>query len=442
MTGLLASGPQAAFYVAAALVLLAVAVSAVVLRPVIALWALAAVFAAELATPVPLDTSLLHAGGTHIYPLDLLSVVMLLATVIFLIRQPPPARIMLPLAIAVAVFTVNLARGIGQFGLRHAVNESREWLYLLVAIGFVVAAGPWRPNFWRPSFALATALVGLCGFGLARYGLHPVTAQIVVDGQRVDPRPLTAAGALMLALALIVLLGSDTITVRRKVIFGAVLTLTLIVVQQRTVWAVLAVVFLLWAAAGVRRHSSGRHRRLAAIGGAVLAALAAAVATGLASGSVLGRSLAETTARHSTLQWRLIGWTDLLHSDHSATALLFGFPFGTGYRRTVLGAVTNVEPHSFYVAALLRLGIVGLAALVVLFWNIWTHRARPAAELALAPITVPLLLAALAVFSLTYEPSLAAAALVAGLLAWPRRAGPLGTTGIAAERPAPVLERL
>ena len=69
---------------------------AVVLKPVLALWALAVLFLTEFATPVPLDTSLVKAGTTHIYPADALAVVLLIATAINLIRQPPPARIMLP----------------------------------------------------------------------------------------------------------------------------------------------------------------------------------------------------------------------------------------------------------------------------------------------------------------------------------------------------------
>jgi hypothetical protein len=440
MTGQLAASPQAVFYAASAALLLAVAVLAVVLKPVLALWALAAVFAAELATPVPLDTSLLRAGGTHIYLADILGLVMLIATVINLIRRPPPARIMLPLSAAGAVFAANLYAGVAEFGLRHAVNESREWLYILVTTAFVVTAGPWTSRFWRPWFALAAGLVGLSCLGLARYGLHPVTSRIVVNGQQVDPRPLTAAGALALAFVLVAMLGSRTITPRRKAVFGTVLLSTIILVQQRTVWAVLAVVFLVWAAASWRGHSTARHRRLAAVGVAALGAMALALAGGVATGSVFGRSLAETTANNSTLQWRLIGWSDLLRSDHSAVALVFGLPFGTGYRRSVLGTVTNVAPHSFYVATLLRLGVIGTLALIFLYWNVWKHRRKAAVALGVSPLTTVLLLVALLVFSLTYEPSLLASSLLAGLLTWEVAHGPQAAAEAAPGRAAPLLQ--
>jgi len=416
-----AGGPQAIFYVACAVILLAAAVLAVVLKPVLALWALAVVFAAELATPVPLDASLLRAGGTHVYPADVLIVVMLIAAVIHLIERPPPARIMLPLSAAGAVFAANLYRGIAEFGLRHAVNESREWFYFLVTTAFVVATGPWASRFWRPWFALAAGLVGLSWFGLARYGLHPVTSQIVVNGQPVDPRPLTAAGALALAFVLITMLGSRSISAQRKVVFGTLLLGTIVLVQQRTVWVVLATVFLIWSAASLHRYSTSRHRRLATAGVALLGGTALVLISGLATGSVLGRSLAETTAKNSTLQWRLIGWTDLLHSLHTPAAFAFGLPFGSGYRRIVLGAVTNVEPHSLYVAALLRLGLTGVLALGFLYRNAWKQRRPAAIELGLSPLTVALLLVALLVFSITYEPGFFAGALVAGFLSWPRQ---------------------
>jgi hypothetical protein len=440
MTGQLLAGPQGLFYLACALTLLAFAVIVVALKPVLGLWALAAVFATEDATPIPLDTSLLRTGSTHIYPADVLSVVLLLATVVFVIRRPPPARIMVPLSVAGTVFAVNLYRGVTQFGFHRATNESREWLYFLVTIAFVVAAGPWGPRFWRPWFGLAVLLTGLAWLGLARHGLHPVTSTITINGQQVDPRPLTAAGALGLAFALIALLGSPAIAPRRKAICGAVLVVTLVIVQQRTVWAVLAVTGLLWAAASLHQHSTAQHRRLTAMGGATLVAAALGLASGIAAGSAFGQSLAETTAKHSTLVWRLVGWSDLLHSDHSPAAIVWGLPFGSGYRRTILGTVTDVAPHSLYVATLLRLGLVGLIAMAVLYTNGWRHRRQAADALRVAPLTVPLLLVAMLVFSITYEPGYTAGAVIAGLLVWKAQPDREPAAEAVAGRPAPLMQ--
>jgi hypothetical protein len=416
--GQLLGSPETAFYAACALLLLAVAVVAVVLKPALALWALAVLFLIEFATPVPLDTSLVKAGTTHIYPADVVAVVLLIAAAIYLIRQPPPARIMVPLAVAGLMFTVNLALGVATFGLHHAVNESREWLYLLTTTAFVVAARPWTSRFWRPWFALAVGVMGLAWLGVAKHGLHSATSQIVINGQLVDGRPLNSAGAAALAFALIVLLGSRTISVRRKIVFGTAAICTLIVVQQRTVWAVLTVVFLVWAAASLRRHGTARHRRLAATSVAVLSAVAVVLAAGVATGSVFDQSLAETTAKHSTFTWRVTGWTDLLHTDHSAAGLLLGFRFGTGYRRIIDGQVILASPHSFYLATVLRLGLIGLVALAFLYWNGWKYRHQAAAALGITPLTVALLLIGLLVFSLTYQPSFIMAAQVAALLAW------------------------
>jgi hypothetical protein len=416
--GQLLGSPETAFYAVCALLLLAVAVLAVVLKPTLALWLLAVLFLTEFATPVSLDTSLVKAGTTHIYPTDAVAVVLLIVTAIYLIRQPPPARIMFPLAVAGAIFTVNLALGIATFGLHQAVNESREWLYLLTTTAFVIAVGSWTSRFWRPWFVFALGAMGLAWLGVARHGLHSATSPIVINGQLVDSRPLNSAGAAALAFALIVLLGSRTISLRRKVIFGTAAICTLIVVQQRTVWAVLAVTFLVWAAASLRRHGTARHRRLAATGVAVLSTVAVALAAGVATGNVLDRSLAETTSKHSTFTWRVIGWTDLLHADHSTAELLLGFRFGTGYRRIIDGQVVTASPHSFYVATMLRLGLLGLVALAFLYWNAWKYRHQAAGALSITPLTVALLLIGLLVFSLTYQPSFIMAAQVAVLLAW------------------------
>ena len=248
--------------------------------------------------------------------------------------------------------------------------------------------------------------------------MHSATSQIVVNGQLVDGRPLNSAGAAALAFALIVLLGSRTISVRRKIVFGTAAICTLIVVEQRTVWAVLAVVFLIWAAASLRRHSTARHRRLAATGVAMLSTLAVALVAGVAAGNVFDQSLSETTAKNSTFQWRVTGWTDLLHSEHSAAGLLLGFPFGTGYRRIIDGQVITVSPHSFYVGTVLRLGVIGLIALAFLYWNVWKYRHQAAAALGISPLTVTLLLIGLLVFSLTYQPSFILGVQVAALLVW------------------------
>jgi hypothetical protein len=440
VTGQLATDPQTTFYAACAVLLLAVGVLAVVVKPVLAMWALAVLFVADMATPVPLDTSLLRVGASNIYPVDVLSVVMLIATAILFIRRPPPARIMLPLTAAGAIFVVNLYNGIKQFGLDHATNESREWLYFFATTAFVVAAGPWTSRFWRPWFALALGLAGLTWLGLGRYGLHPVTSQITVNGQQVDPRPLTAAGALAIAFALIAMLGSHHITSRRKIVLGAAALGTIVLLQQRTVWVVLAVVLLVWAAASVRRYSTARHRRLATAGVTVLGAAAVALASGVATGSVLSRSIAEPMSQNSTFRWRLIGWSDLLHSDHSPAALAFGQPFGTGYGRSVFGTVVDVVPHSFYVAALLRIGLIGLLAVAFLYWNAWTHRHQAAAALGVSPLTVGLLLVALLVFSFTYEPSLFASSLAAGLLTWEAQHRPQPVAEAAAGRAIPILQ--
>jgi hypothetical protein len=431
-----------AFYAACALLLLAVAVIAVVLKPALALWALAVLFLTEYATPLPLDASLVKTGTIHIYPADAVAVIMLIVTAIYLIRQPPPTRIMFPLAVAGVMYTVNLALGVATFGLQHAVNESREWLYLLTTTAFVIAVGPWTPRFWRPWFALALGMMGLAWLGVARHGVHSATSQIVINGQLVDGRPLNSAGAAALAFALIVLLGSRTISLRRKIVFGTAAVCTLIVVEQRTIWAVLAVAFLVWAAASLRRHGTAQHRRLAATGVAVLSTLAVALVAGVASGNVFDQSLSETTAKHSTFQWRVTGWVDLLHTEHSAAGLVLGFPFGTGYRRIVDGQVITVSPHSFYVATVLRLGLIGLVALAFLYWNVWKYRRQAAAALGISPLTVAQLLIALLVFSLTYQPSFIMVAQVAVLLVWnPAREPQPGADPVAAPAAQLVGER-
>ncbi len=68
--------------------------------------------------------------------------------------------------------------------------------------------------------------------------------------------------------------------------------------------------------------------------------------------------------------------------NSSLRTLLFGFPYGYGYRRVIRNIVIEFAPHNFYIDMLLRVGIVGLILMVwaTLMATVHSLRAKTESE--------------------------------------------------------------
>jgi hypothetical protein len=89
---------------------------------------------------------------------------------------------------------------------------------------------------------------------------------------------------------------------------------------------------------------------------------------------------------------------------------------------------------------LLRLGLVGLIAMAILYKNVWKHRRQAAAALGVSPLTAALMLVAMLVYSITYEPGFIASSVIAGLLVWELQPDREPATETIAGRPAPLMQ--
>jgi hypothetical protein len=412
------ANPSTALLVGSALITFAAIVILFTEHPETGFWAIGIVFLLTAATPVPLLPSGLTLGGVNWYPMDILCAALVPAAFFRLVRDPLPASLGVPFGIAAAACVLNVLRGVAEFGMQHSVNEAREWIYFFVVTGFVLSAGPGTRRVWRPWLVLTGTLVALAAVGLAQHGLHPVTTTITVGNERIDPRPINAGSALVLAL---VLLAWPTLATKRWTrLAGATLLVgTLVLLQHRTVWVVLLACFAVLLISAARRGSQAALN--AVIAGGLAAGVAAVFVTGGLGQSSIGQSVAETGARNSTFSWRVTSWQELLHANDSVGAMLFGKPFGSGYLRELNGVMTNLPPHSFYVNSVLRIGAIGLAALVMLCVTGWRQRAAAAERLGIQPITVSCIVLAIAVFCVTYDPGTVHAAILAVVVAASRR---------------------
>src|SRR6478736_5197594 len=100
-----------------------------------------------------------------------------------------------------------------------------------------------------------------------------------------------------------------------------------------------------------------RRRTVAIVVAAVLITVAAYVALG---GSAGEEPVATSALGTGTLDWRIQGWSELLSGlSNSPVQWLIGEPFGTGFTREVQGTQVLGDPHNFYIATVLRAGLVG-----------------------------------------------------------------------------------
>lgn len=186
-----------------------------------------------------------------------------------------------------------------------------------------------------------------------------------------------------------------------------ILFVCVVVLQHRTVWAVtlasIAIIFLL----------SGKVRSKAVSTFVLAGVLGAAVLLPFLVGGKLDtvqRSLAhsveEVGQRDSTLAWRVESWKTLIEqwAYGGPVVNMIGNPFGAGFSRHIELAQKELtqNPHNHYVYALLRSGLIGLLAMLAVYYmalrTLWRNRARPAMHLVDAKLLIALVVGQLMYF--------------------------------------------
>lgn len=189
-------------------------------------------------------------------------------------------------------------------------------------------------------------------------------------------------------------------------IFLPILFVCIVMLQHRTVWVVtfvsVTIIFLL----------SGKVRSKALSTFAFAGVLGVAVLLPFVLGGQLDtvqrsltHSVEEIGQKNSTMTWRVESWKTLLEDwAHSGPVVnLIGKPFGAGFSRHIEAAQNELtqNPHNHYVYALLRVGLVGLLAMLAVYYmalrSMWKNRYQPSKHL-----LDPQLLIALMVGQLMY----------------------------------------
>jgi O-antigen ligase len=141
-----------------------------------------------------------------------------------------------------------------------------------------------------------------------------------------------------------------------------VFAVVVVVLQHRSVWLAAGVghLFVL-----VQQSGHMPRRLLWLIGLFFAVGIGVVVATQIGALDRLASSLWESTISvadpRSTASDRMFGWEALMSDwiESPWGTILFGYPYGTSYRRVVARVVVEYSPHNFYVQLLLRVGLVG-----------------------------------------------------------------------------------
>jgi O-antigen ligase len=180
------------------------------------------------------------------------------------------------------------------------------------------------------------------------------------------------------------------------------------VLQHRTVWVVAAVYL------GLTALRKGAYRRHAIVSLGLMVLLGSVIGLGLLGENLRDSMLTSVEepfrSNASTIAWRVEGWRMLLGGQDRLNVLDFivGAPLGTRFLRLVFGSWVDVTPHNYYLQTYLRVGLVGLASLLVMYGTMIASLQRAGRQLATkddAFWLLSVLLVGQLVFFVTYGPN-------------------------------------
>jgi hypothetical protein len=309
-------------------------------------------------------------GPLNIFASDLLIAVLLGGSIARMLRMPRltnPQRLMVLFFLLVAW---SMARSLVDADSVEAVAGARSYLQFISAALYFSTVEPNREFFDRIASLWFFAAAALCALALMRWVSNAVGITGGVFGSGQSLRVLPSSGALLIAQAAILalpLMGQRSRRLLRWL--TPVFLVFVLILQHRTVWIVtiISVVYLLY------RERSLTKNLLGAIG-AGLALLAVLTFTVLENHDLeVTESLAESAQNTDTFSWRAAGWRALMRDagPDGMAEWVVGRPMGVGWDRIMIHGPTivtvGVSPHNYYLEALLRVGIIGLAAILAVY---------------------------------------------------------------------------
>ena len=315
-------------------------------------------------------------GGINVTVPDVLCAILATVAVLRFGRGFPRLERSLawPLAIVGGTLLISYGRGLAGFGLQHATNEFREFFYFLTALAYAI-------SFPFDRLGRRLPLLGVLGGVLL---MVIAVLRLSAHGIDIDHRPLPSYGALAIGEAFF--LGWFWLRTARQPGLWQWLVISFLpfafFMLHRSVW-----MCLLAGLAGLMLADPPGRKKLLTI--LVLGGMLATLVVGIFFRDKIVNGLdgavKETTTEDSTFMWRVQGWVALLTPDSGVGGfdLLLGRPMGSGYARKLGDSVLDtgeieagVIPHNYYVSMLLRGGVIGLAAFLLLYYRLFAALLR------------------------------------------------------------------
>lgn len=374
--------------------------------------------------------------GLSIYPHDIVFGCIGLVVLLRIAFVPGAARsVPRPLALLLSLMALSIVIGLARHGTKAGV-EFRDDFYLWVGCLYFVTFPPdkaWLDRLlsWWMFGAWLLCLVVWYRWAADAFDLtwfSPIWRDADYTGvefARVAP------AAVAFALGLAVLVSIATIGSGRAsgvhFVFMPALLMTIVVLQHRSVWVatLLPMLLLLMLLRGARQQSA-KGPLVAAVASIVIVAgvLGSGVLGGVES-SVAEQAVSATSTTGGTFVARVEGWRQLLGqwSGSGPVGLAFGQPYGSGFDRYqggfFGGSVISYAPHNYFVSILLRTGLIGLAALVWLFWGLLSvGLTRAETSERFGPPLVAAIAACVILYSIPYRPTTASGLLLGAALCY------------------------
>ena len=311
-------------------------------------------------------------GRIHLDPLDLLYFCLLSAGIVrFRFQDLKFSTLNLLVGGYLLLFALSAARGLASFDITSVGTEGRGLIGEVLALVYFATIPHDRRTVKRVVIAqivYSALLVLICILhyaGVPIGGLVGVTnGQKIFEGDAID-RALPASAVASIELSIFFAASWAVYRKHNRWVHWLVglFIAVVIVLQHRTVWAMLAITL---ASAGF--IDSKILRYLWKIGGgiALLACIVLFGSIGLRA-KLIGE-LRNSATNGDSLQWSIAGWGRSISDDQSPLSVLIGLPIGSGYVRldSSAGGYTNYPPHNEIINQYLRVGILGAVLLILL----------------------------------------------------------------------------
>lgn len=290
-----------------------------------------------------------------------------------------------PLVVVVVVLFVSFAVGLSRFGARAGV-EFRNDFYFWSLCAYLMtfrASESWINrllDMWLIGAFVMCLLIWYRWLADA-FGIDWIEPfWRYADATNVSFTRV-AASSVALVLGLAVLVSVDAIATGRvspvHYLFLPALLLTIVFLQHRSVWVATLLPLLLLVMRRARWSQRSRGPMLAALASMlVVGAVLGSGVFGGATESVSQQAVRATSTTEGTFVGRVQGWQELVRrwSGLGPVGMAIGEPYGSGFERHVGrtwgGVKVEYAPHNYFVTLLLRGGLFGLLAFLVILWRL------------------------------------------------------------------------